>query len=187
MVDLVVLYGFYGVWLVVQFIQIVQQFIGVGGDFNKLLWDFFMFDFGIVVLVVVVDNLFVGKYGLVIWVLVYCGGFFVYQVFFVQFGEEFLFLVVVFWGVGCQFVVLVIVEVQYFQLVFYVGDVVVGLWCWCGVVFYCCFFCWQIECILVDWLQDVFVQYVLVVGNYVVDGVVMYVIYVQLIRRIRKY
>lgn len=187
MIDLVMLYGFNGVWLVIQFIQIVEQFVSVSSDFDKLLWDFFMFNFGIVVLVVVVDNLFVCQYGLVVWVLVDCRSFFIYQVFFIQFGEEFLFLMVVFWCIGCQFVVLVIIKVQYFELVFYICDVVVCLWCWSGVVFYCCVFCRQIKCVLVDWLQDVFVQYVLVVGDYVIDGVVMYVVYVQLIRRIGKY
>lgn len=186
-IDLVTLYGFNGVWLVIQFIQIVEQFVSVSSDFDKLLRDFFTFNFGIVALVVVVDNLFVRQYGLVVRVLVDRRSFFIYQVFFIQFGEEFLFLTVVFRRIGCQFAVLVIIKVQYFELVFYIRDVVVRLRCRSGVVFYRRVFRRQIKRVLVDRLQDVFVQYTLVAGDYVIDGVVTYVVYVQSIRRIGKY
>ena len=176
--DPVALHGLHGVRPVVQLIQIVQQFIGVGGDFNKPLRDLFTLDLGIAAPAAAVDNLFVGQHGLVIRAPVHCGGFFVHQAFFVQLGEELLLPAVVFRGAGRQLAAPVIAEAQHFELVFHVGDVVVGPRRWRGVVFHRRPFCRQTERIPADRLQDVFAQHALVAGNHVADGVVTHVTHV---------
>ena len=176
--DPVALHGLYGVWPVIQFIQIVQQFIGVGGDFNKPLRDLFTLDFGIAAPAAAVDNLFVGQYGLVVRTPVHRGGFLVYQPFFVQLGEELLLPAVVFRGAGRQLAAPVIAKTQHFELVFHVGDVVVGPRCWRGVVFHCRAFRRQTKRIPANRLQDVFAQHTLVAGNHVADGVVTHVTHV---------
>lgn len=69
-VNLVVLYGFDYFRLIVQVIQIVKQFLSIGGDFNKLLWDFFLFNWSVIMLVVIIFYLFVSQNCLVVWILV---------------------------------------------------------------------------------------------------------------------
>lgn len=83
--------------------------------------------------------------------------------------------------------VLVVVEVELLQLVVYVVDVFVGLGGGGVFVFDCCVFCWQVEGVLVYGLQYVFVQYVLIVVDYVIDGVVVYMVYVQLVGWVGEY
>ena len=176
--DPVALHGLHGVRPVVQLIQIVQQLIGVGGDFNKPLRDLFTLDFGVAAPAAAVDNLLVGQYGLVVRAPVHRGGFFVHQAFFVQLGEELLLPAVVFRGAGRQLAAPVIAEAQHFELVFHVGDVVVGPRRWRGVVFYRRAFRRQTERIPANWLQDVFTQHTLIAGNHVADGVVTHVTHV---------
>ena len=176
--DPVALHGLHGVRPVVQLIQIVQQLIGVGGDFNKPLRDLFTLDFGVAAPAAAVDNLLVRENGLVIRAPVNGRGLLVHQAFFIQLGEELLLPAVVFRGAGCQLAAPVIAEAQHFELVFHVGDVVVGPRRWRGVVFYRRPFRRQTERIPANWLQDVFTQHALIAGNHVADGVVTHVTHV---------
>ena len=176
--DPVALHGLNGIWPVIQFIQIVQQFIGVSGDFNKPLWDLFTLNFSVTAPAAAVDNLFVRQNGLVIRTPVNGGGLLIHQAFFVQLGEELLLPTVIFRGAGCQLAAPVIAKAQHFELVFHVRDVVVRPRRRCGVVFDRRAFSRQTECIPADWLQDVFAQHALVACNHITDGVVTHVAHV---------
>ncbi len=110
----VTLHGFYGVWPVIQFIQIVEQLVSVSGDFDKPLWDLFTFNFGIAAPAAAVDNLFVRQYGLVVRAPVDRRSLLIHQTFFIQFGEELLFPTVVFRRTGCQLAAPVITKAQHF-------------------------------------------------------------------------
>ena len=176
--DPVTLHGFNGVWPVIQFIQIVKQLVSVSSDFDKPLRDLFTFNFGIAAPAAAVDNLFVRQYGLVVRAPVDRRSLFIYQAFFIQLGEEFLFPTVVFRRTGCQLAAPVITKAQHFELVFHVCDVVVRPRCRSGVVFYRRAFRRQTKRVPADRLQDVFAQHTLVAGDHVTDGVVTYVAHV---------
>ena len=62
----VALHRFHGVRPVVQLIQIIEQFVGIGGDFNKPLRDLFTLNFGVAAPAAAVDNLLVRQYGLIV-------------------------------------------------------------------------------------------------------------------------
>jgi hypothetical protein len=61
---------------VIQVIQIVQQLVSVGGDFDKPLRDLFTLNFGVAAPAAAVDNLFIRQNGLIVRAPVYRGGFF---------------------------------------------------------------------------------------------------------------
>lgn len=79
--DPVALHGLNGIWPVVQIIQIVQQFVSVGGDFDKPLRDLFTLYFGVAAPAAAVDNLFVRENGLVIRAPVNGRGLLIHQAF----------------------------------------------------------------------------------------------------------
>ncbi len=172
---------------VFQLIEVVEQLFGVIGDFHEPLRDLFAFDFGVAAPAAAIDHLFVRQYGLVVRAPVDCGGFFVDQTFFVQFGEEPLFPAVILRLTGRQFATPVIAEAQQFQLVFHVFDVVVGPGCWRGVVFHRRPFSGQAKGIPANRLQDVFAQHALVARNHIANGVVTHVAHVQAARRIGQH
>ncbi|MND44076.1 hypothetical protein D3C80_349050 [compost metagenome] len=176
--DPVALHGLDGIRPVIQIIQISQQLVGVGGNFDKPLRDLFTLNLGIAAPAAAVDNLFVGEHGLVVRAPVHRGGFLVYQAFFIQFGEELLLPAVVFRGAGRHFTAPVVAEAQLFQLVFHVGDVVIGPRRRRRIVFHRRAFCRQAERIPADRLQDVFTEHTLVAGNHIADGVVTHVAHV---------
>ena len=64
--DPVALHGLNGVRPVIQVVQIVEQFVSVGGDFNKPLRDLFALNFGVAAPAAAVDNLFVSQHGLIV-------------------------------------------------------------------------------------------------------------------------
>ena len=128
--------------------------------------------------VVIVDNLFVRQYGLVVRAPVDRRSLLIYQAFFIQLGEEFLFPTVVFRRTGCQLAAPVITKAQHFELVFHIRDVVVRPRCRSGVVFHRRAFRRQTKRVPADRLQDVFAQHTLVAGDHVTDGVVTYVAHV---------
>ncbi|CSE72995.1 Uncharacterised protein [Shigella sonnei] len=162
----------------IQFIQIVEQLVSVSSDFDKPLRDLFTFNFGIAAPAAAVDNLFVRQYGLVVRAPVDRRSLLIYQAFFIQLGEEFLFPTVVFRRTGCQLAAPVITKAQHFELVFHIRDVVVRPRCRSGVVFHRRAFRRQTKRVPADRLQDVFAQHTLVAGDHVTDGVVTYVAHV---------
>ncbi len=174
----VALHGLNGVRPVIQVIQIVQQFVSVGGDFDKPLRDLFTLDFGVTAPAAAIDNLLVRENGLVIRAPVNGRGLLVHQAFFIQLGEEFLLPAVVLRGAGCQLAAPVIAKAQHFQLVFHVRDVVVRPRSRCRVVFHRRAFSRQAERIPADRLKNVFAQHTLVARNHVTDGVVTHVAHV---------
>ena len=176
--DPVTLHGFNSVWPVIQFIQIVKQLVSVSGDFDKPLRDLFTFNFGITTPAAAVDNLLVRQYGLVVRAPVDRRSLLIYQAFFIQLGEEFLFPTVVFWRTGRQLAAPVITKAQHFELVFHVRDVVIRPRCWRGVVFHRCAFRRQTKRIPADRLKNVFAQHTLVAGDHVTNGVVTNVAHV---------
>ncbi len=176
--DPVALHGFNGIWPVIQIIQIAQQFVGVSGDFDKPLWDLFTLNFSVAAPAAAVDDLFVCQNGLVVRAPVNGGCFFVDQPFFVQLGEELLFPAVIFRGTGRQFAAPVIAKAQHLELVFHVGDVVVGPGRRGSIVFYRSTFRRQTKRIPADRLQNVFAQHTLVTGDHITDGVVTHVAHV---------
>ena len=176
--DPVALHGLNGVRPVIQIIQIVQQFVSVGGDFDKPLRDLFTLYFGVTAPAAAIDNLLVRENGLVVRAPVNGGRFLVDQAFFIQLGEELLLPAVVFRGTGCQLAAPVIAKAQHFQLVFHVRDVVVRPRSRCRVVFHRRAFSRQAERIPADRLKYVFAQHTLVACNHVTDGVVTHVAHV---------
>lgn len=79
--DPVALHGLNGVRPVIQIIQIVQQLVSVGGDFDKPLRDLFTLYFGVTAPAAAIDNLLVRENGLVVRAPVNGGRFLVDQAF----------------------------------------------------------------------------------------------------------
>ncbi|MNM23327.1 hypothetical protein D3C81_337250 [compost metagenome] len=131
----VALHGFHLFWPAFKRVQIVEQLIGVVGDFDKPLWDLFTLNLGVAAPAAAVDHLFVGQHGQIVWAPVHRGSLLVDQAFFVQLGEEPLFPTVVIRIAGGDLAIPVIAEAQQFQLVLHVFDIVVGPRSRCGVVF----------------------------------------------------
>ncbi len=183
----VALHGFHLLWPAFKRVQIVQQLIGVGGDFDEPLRDLFTLDLGVAAPAAAVDNLFVGQHGQIVRAPVHRRGLLVDQAFFIQLGEEPLFPAVVFRLAGGDFAIPVVAEPQQFQLVLHVFDVVVGPRGRCGVVFHRRAFRRQAERIPADRLQYVFAQHALIARDHVADSVVTNVAHVQSAGRVRQH
>ena len=134
--DPVALHGFDLLRPVFQRIQIIEEFFGISGDFDKPLRDLFALNRGITTPAAAVDNLFVGKNRQVMRTPVHGGSFLIRQTFFIQFGEEPLFPAVIFRRTGGDFAIPVVRETQLFKLLFHVFDIGIGPRCRCGIVFY---------------------------------------------------
>ena len=138
-----------------QLVQIVEQLFGVIGDFEVIHRDFAFFDQRARTPAAPVDDLLVGKDGLIDRVPVYRAVFAIDDAFFKQLGKQPLFPAVVFGFAGGDFAFPVNRKTQAFELGFHVFDVVVSP---CGrgdVVFHCRIFRRHTERVPTHRLHDV--------------------------------
>lgn len=110
----------------VEGVDVGQEFVGVGGDFEEPLFHFLFFDFRSAAPAVAVFDLFVGEDGLVNWAPPLVGFFLVGEAFFVELEEAPLSPFVVFGGAGVDFSAPVDGVTEFFELVAEVFDVSVG-------------------------------------------------------------
>ena len=108
-----------------QLVQIVEQLFGVIRDFEVVHRDFAFFDQRARTPAAPVDDLLVGKDGLVDRVPVHRAVFTIHDAFFKQLGKQPLFPAVVFGFAGGDFAFPVNRKTQAFELGFHVFDVVV--------------------------------------------------------------
>lgn len=121
----------------------------------------------------VIDNLFIGQYCLVDWILVYFGGFVINQIVFEQFQENCLLMLIIGWVICGKFLGLVECQVELLQLVVYGVDIVIGLVIGMNVLILCCIFGRQFKCILFYWVKDIVFMSVFIVGDNIVYCIVL--------------
>ena len=163
----------------VQLVQVVEQFVGVVGDFNKPLGDVLLLHRGVAAPAAAFDDLLVGEHGLVVGAPVDGGLLAVHQAFFEQLGEEPLFPAVVLRRAGGQLPVPVVAETQTLKLAAHVVDVLVGPGRRRGVVLDRRVFRRQTEGVPAHGLQHVLAQHPLIAADHVADGVVAHMAHVQ--------
>ncbi len=113
-------------WPAVEFVQIVQQLLGVGGDLHEVLRDLLALDHGVATPAAAIDHLLVGEYGLIVRAPVHGGGLFVDQSLLKQLREQPLFPLVIIGGTGRQLAAPVVTKAQALELTTHVVDILFG-------------------------------------------------------------
>ena len=175
----VALHGFDALRPAVQRVEVAQEFFGVVGDAEVVHRDFAFFDERAAAPAAAVNDLFVGKHGLVHGVPVDGAVFAVNQPFLEEAGEEPLFPAVVVGFAGRDFARPVNGKAQRFQLVFHVVDVAVCPGGGSDLVVHRRVFSGHPEGVPAHRLQHVFAAHPLVAGDDVANGVVAHVPHVQ--------
>ena len=106
-----------------QFVQVLQQFFGVIGDFEVIHRDFAFLNQRARTPTTAIFHLFIGKHGLVDWVPVHHAIFLVHNAFFKQFGEEPLFPFVILRRASGDFAFPIDGKAQRLQLRFHVINI----------------------------------------------------------------
>ena len=156
----------------VQLVQVVEQFVRVGGDFHEPLRDFLAFHQSAGAPAAPFDHLLVGEYGLIHRIPVHRRHLFIHQALFVELGEEPLLPAVVLRPAGGQFTVPVVAEPEPLQLAAHVVDVLVGPGGGGAFVLDRRVFRRQTKGVPAHRLQDVLAQHALITADHVADGVV---------------
>ena len=162
----------------VQLVQVVEQFVRVGGDFHEPLRDFLAFHQSAGAPAAPFDHLLVGEYGLIHRIPVHRRHLFIHQALFVELGEEPLLPAVVLRRAGGQLPVPVVAEAQTLELAAHVIDVLVGPGRRRGVVLDRRVFRRQAEGVPAHGLQHVLAQHPLIAADHVADGVVAHMAHV---------
>ena len=183
----VALHGFDALRPAVEGVQIAQQFFGVVGDAEVVHRDVALFHQRAAAPAASVDDLFVGKYGLIHGIPVDSAVFAVNQPFLEEAGEEPLFPAVVVGFAGGEFARPIDGKAERFQLVFHVVDVAVGPGGGRDLVVHRRVFRRHAEGVPAHRLQHVFAAHPLVAGDNVADGVVAHVPHVQAAGRIGEH
>ena len=183
----VALHGFDALRPAVEGIQIAQQFFGVVGDAEVVHRDVALFHQRAAAPAASVDDLFVGKHGLIHRVPVHRAVFAVNQPFFKEAGEQPLFPAVVIGLAGSEFARPVNGKTERFQLVFHVVDVAVGPGGGRDLVVHRRVFRRHAEGVPAHRLQHVFAAHPMVAGDDITDGVVAHVPHVQAAGRIGEH
>ena len=175
----VALHGAHLLRPLVQFVQVIEQLVGVSGDLDKPLVNFPAL-YGIVTApAAAVHHLLVGQHGLVGLAPVHLGLFLVGQALLEQAGKEPLLPAVVGGVTGGQFAVPVVGKAQFAQLLAHVIDVLgrpLRRW---HIVLDGGIFCRQAKGVPAHGLQHVLALHALVAGDDIGNGVVAYVAHMQ--------
>ena len=183
----VALHGFDALRPAVQRVQVAQQFFGVVGDAEVVHRNLALLYQRTAAPAAAVNDLFVGKHGLVHRVPVHRAVFAVYQPFFKETGKQPLLPAVVVGLAGGEFARPVDGKAERFQLVFHVVDVAVGPGGGRDLVVHRRVFRRHAEGVPAHRLQHVFAAHPLVAGDNVADGVVAHVPHVQAAGRIGEH
>ena len=183
----VALHGFDALRPAVEGVQIAQQFFGVVGDAEVVHRNLALLYQRAAAPAAAVNDLFVGKHGLVHRIPVHRAVFAVYQPFFKETGKQPLLPAVVVGLAGGEFARPVDSKAERFQLVFHVVDVAVGPGGGRDLVVHRRVFRRHAEGVPAHRLQHVFAAHPLVAGDDVADGVVAHVPHVQAAGRIGEH
>ena len=162
-----------------QFVQIRQQLLGIGGDLHEPLGNVLAFDLGITAPAAAVDHLLIGQYGDIVRAPVHRRGFLVHQPLLIQTQEQPLLPAIIVGIAGGQFPIPVIGQPQTFELTAHVVDVVAGPGRRGDLVFHRRIFRRQAEGVPAHGLQHVLALHALIAADHVADGVVAHVAHVQ--------
>ena len=119
-----------------QFVQVLQQFFSVIGDFEVIHRDFAFFNQRTRTPATAIFHLFIGQHGLVNWVPVHHAIFLVHNAFFKQFGEEPLFPFVILRRASGDFALPIDGKAQRLQLRFHVINIGIRPCRRCHLVFH---------------------------------------------------
>ena len=183
----VALHGFDALRPAVEGVQIAQQFFGVVGDAEVVHRNLALLYQRTAAPAAAVNDLFVGKHGLVHRVPVHRAVFAVYQPFFKETGKQPLLPAVVVGLAGGDFARPIDGKAERFQLVFHVVDVAVSPGGGRDLVVHRRVFRRHAEGVPAHRLQYVFAAHPLVAGDNVADGVVAHVPHVQAAGRIGEH
>ena len=176
----VALHGFNLLRPFIQLVQVFQQFVSIGGNFDKPLGQLFALNWGIAAPASAIFHLLIGEHGLVVRAPVHCTHLFVDETFFVQFGEKPLLPLVIFGRTGGHFPVPVVTEAQLLELCLHVIDIFVsplGRGCF---VLDRCVFGRQTKSVPTHRLHNIFTLHAMVAGDYIANGVVTHMPHMQL-------
>jgi hypothetical protein len=177
--DPVALHGAHLLRPAIQLFQILQQFVGIGGDLQEPLGNLPPLHRSAGAPPPPIDDLLVGQHGLVHRIPVHRRHFPVHQPLFMQAGEEPLLPAVIVGIAGGKFPPPVEAEAQGFELLAHVIDVAAGPGGGGRLVGDGGIFRRQPEGVPAHGVQDVLTQHALVTGDDVGDGVVANVPHVQ--------